>query len=373
MSEPLRIGLSFWGFLGDVKMDTEGNSLSTPDGNAAYGGYLIAAMQDRGHTVFAMQEDRDLPAWRRMGGNIFSAFSKERRTRAYENLVHADGWSLPELDLLLVEWRFPIPGRNCDTSDGTTYVFDASRHQPDYHRQMQILLHYRQKKTKIVLWDLDHKLTEHDERHWLPDGVLETSVAPRHLFVPRTRVEPPCHVPDLLQHPTRPSDPDRMMVYVGSRYERDDVITKWVRPVSDAFPLHVHFYGNWLKTVDECRALWPNVEFHDRITTSQFLDAYSTAGCVPLLAKQSYLDTGFITPRVWEALLFGSIPVGLGGHLGVERYTHYVADDPENLVLIAEFFGGVDCYARDKVRRECVERLEFMDARHFVETLENFA
>ena len=32
----MRIGYSYWGFLGDRKYDDNGNLLSTPDGNAFY-------------------------------------------------------------------------------------------------------------------------------------------------------------------------------------------------------------------------------------------------------------------------------------------------------------------------------------------------
>jgi len=372
----MKIGYSWWGFLSDVKMDEDGNSLSTPDGNATYGGYLIAAMQDRGHTVFAMQEDRDLPAYERFGYDIFSAFSRTRRLWAHEDLQDTRGINLPELDILLLEWRFPIPGRNCESvsEDGTVVFGDEPLTlQPDLIRQTELLRVYGARGTPIVIWDLDHKLTERDERGWPIKGVLETSVAPRRLFLPRTRVEPPCHVPDLLQHPLLPVDRKKMVSYVGSRYERDDIITQWIGPAARRHPEHVHFYGNWLKTIDECRSLWPGVEFHDRITTREFRGAYGDAGCVPLLAKEGYRETGFVTPRVWEALLFGSIPVGLAGHLGVENYVSHIAKDGDDFSLVAETLtADVDIENRRRIRRELVERLEFMDASNFVKKLEEF-
>ena len=377
----MRLGYSFWGFMADVKLARDGSELSTPDGNATYSWSIVREALRRDWTVYQMQEDRDEPAHRRLGDSIFAAFSQADRAYAYGSMIKTHGQSLPELDVLLLEWRFPIADRNCRMLPDGLVLLPPSRSapdfdtiQPDLFRQIELLQHYSQKKTKIVLWDLDHKLTIEGERFWLPHSILETSAQPRKLFRDRTRVEPPTIVSSLLQHHTLPSDLGRKLVYVGSRYERDDVIEEWIRPVSERWPGAVHFYGNWTRpeNLREAVRMWPRVNYCGRITTSQFWDAYGTAAACPLLAKRSYLETGFITPRIWEALLFGTIPVGLVTHRGIDRYLpdSLVARDPGHLGEIVERLAGISLAERHALRREIVGRIGFMDAGNFVDVLE---
>lgn len=371
----MRIGYSYWGFLGDNKFDEKGNVLSTPDGNATYGWSLIWEMQKRGHVVFAMQKDRDYFAWKKLGIDNFSAFSPDKRLSAYEGLKHTFGSSevLPELDILLVEWRFPIPGRNIDVIQkgeegrGDQYLYDPFRHQPDWNRQWEILNHYKEKNTKIILWDLDHKLTFQEESYWNPDAVFETSHSPLKLSKERIRVEPPFHIPDLLQHPTLPSDLNRKLVYIGSRYERDDVIDEWIRPAAERYPGEIEFHGKW---DDDAKARWPTIKMGERCTVKDFRKIYGNAGACPLLAKKSYLETGFITPRPWEALLFGTLPVGLSSAKGVNKYVEFMAHSPSDMLEIAETLVRCDISTRDHYRRANVEKLEFMDAKYFVDAVE---
>jgi len=376
----MRIGYSYWGFLGDNKIDGGGAEISAPDGNATYSWSLIWEMQRRGHTVHAMQDDRDWPGWKRWGQGNFAAFSMDKRRDAYCQLKHTFGSSeiLPELDILLVEWRFPIPGRNCGASDEKGVAFPVTEQgilrpefQPDLWRQVEILNHYKTKNTKIIIWDLDHKVEKRDELHWKPDAIFETSHSPLELSMKRTRVEPPFIISDLMQHPTLPPDPKRKLVYIGSRYERDDVITEWIGPVSKLFSGQVEFHGNWLKTHTECVGLWPDVSYRDRCTVKNFREIYGTAGACPLLAKRSYLDSGFITPRVWEALLFGTLPVGLSTTKGIDQYCDLVAKTPDDMKHIVEFTAHMDLKLRDQYRRENAAKLEFMDAKHFVDKVEN--
>ena len=51
----MRIGYSYWGFLGDRKYDDNGKILSTPDGNAFYSWSIINKLQSDGHTVFVQR------------------------------------------------------------------------------------------------------------------------------------------------------------------------------------------------------------------------------------------------------------------------------------------------------------------------------
>jgi hypothetical protein len=376
----LRFGYSYWGFLGDRKVEN-GVEVSTPDGNAAYSWSILWEAQRRGWETWLLQKDRDAEYVNGRRHDAFRSFSTHKRYSAWKNsnktittggVVLNDLDDLPDLDVVLIEWRFKIPGRNCEIEK------DDPAYQPDLDRQIELLEHFKRKGTKIILWDLDHKLPMDEEVYWSPDAVFETSVKPIVSFGPeRIRVEPPIIVDDLMQFATVAANPTRKLVYIGSRYERDDVIDEWIGPVSEKFPYQVEFWGNWTRepNLSECRDRWPKVLFNPRVTMSDFRKIYSTAVAVPILAKRSYMETGFITPRPWEALLFGSLPVGLSGHLGIEDYVAeaMVARDPEDLCDLLDYVSDMSLDERIETRSENVERLKHMDVRNFVDRIEEVA
>lgn len=363
----LRLGYSYWGFLGDNKVE-DGKHVSTPDGNATYSWSIIHEAHKRGWQVTALQRDRDLEAWGKFGGDNFAAFSREKRTEAYLMMRHAGRSNgkeaFPDLDVLLVEWRFPIPGRN------TPDVKGQPGYQIDLQRQTEILMHYKSKGTKIILWDLDHKLTLEDELLYVPDAIFETSAEPLHLCYKRTRVEPPVCTEDLLQYSTLSANPFNKLAYIGSRYERDDIITEYVKPTSDRWPFHVRFHGNWLKTVEDCRKFWPRIDYNDRVTVKDFRKIYGDAVACPLLAKKSYLESGFITPRPWEALMFGTIPIGISQAKGIEDYVLFHASTGEEMADIVGRMVEMPLGERDRIRRENIDKIGFMDVKHFVDKIE---
>ena len=368
----LKFGYAFWGFLADRKF-VNGREISAPDGNAAYSWSILREMQLRGWETYSLQRNRDEIYVLDSGIEAFRSFSDNDRLTAYldcKKTQSTNGYNLrllrelPHLDIVLIEWRWPIPGRN---SGVTKFSQD---YQPDLDRQIELLNFFKDKDTKIILWDLDHKLTIDDEMKWEPDAIFETAVEPRKLHIQRTRVEPPIFVDDLMQWSTLPASSERKLVYVGSRYERDDVIEEWIKPISNKFPFQVEFWGNWEQTIDECREMWPNVLYNRRITMSDFRDVYSTAVSCPLLGKRSYLQQGFVTPRIWEALLFGTIPIGLSCHKGIEDYVLFTVRDPNDLIEIVEEMSCLDVVDRDILRRENIERIRFMDVSNFVNKIE---
>jgi hypothetical protein len=103
-----------------------------------------------------------------------------------------------------------------------------------------------------------------------------------------------------------------------------------------------------------------------------FYDAYGSAVAVPLLAKRSYLETGFVTPRIWEALIFGSLPVGLGSHLGIDQYLppSLVARDARDMGDIVERLARMGEREREELRQEVARKICFMDESRFIKTLE---
>lgn len=371
----MRIGYLFRGYLGDIKLGPDLAEVSSPDGNATYSWTIEHECWNRrpGHTLIPLGENLDRHAAALHGGALFSSFSQEKRARSYERMLR-HGWSrlsdrlFPELDLVLIEWRWPIPGRN------TPADRDSPHFQGDLDRQQEVLKVYGDRGTPIVLWDLDHKLTWQDEEDLeltcdARPHVIETAVKPRGQVFQRHRVEPPCIAADLLQHDIDERRPAHHLGYIGSRYERDAEIDRWIAPVTPNRSHKAKFWGKW-EPADEVRQRWPGITFAGRIGVRGFRDAYSRIAAVPLLAKESYRQNGFITPRPWEAVLFGSIPVGLGGHLGVEQYTDHVALSAEHLMEIATHLRTVSPIRRRVLREEAAHRLSHMDARRFVDVLE---
>jgi hypothetical protein len=373
----MRIGYLFRGFLGDVKMDVNGNELSTPDGNATYSWSIEHECNRRRYKLIPLGPNLDAPAAERMGPDLFAAFSQRQRVSSYERMLR-NGWTrlsdrkFPELDLLLVEWRWPIPGRNTPDDRGKPGF------QPDLDRQEEVLRHYSDLGVPIVVWDLDHKLTADDERRWSMVGggggpsIIETSVKPIRQLYERTRVEPPILIDHLLQHKMVDRMPIYHIGYIGSRYERDESIDEWILPITPPNTHRAKFWGKW-EPRGEVEARWPGITFAGRIGVNGFYDAYSKVACVPLLAKRSYYETGFITPRPWEAILFGTIPVGLKGHLGIEQYTEFVAQDAHDLLNIAREIRTMSHVRREILREDAAHMLSHMDVRNFVDTLERLA
>ena len=118
--------------------------------------------------------------------------------------------------------------------------------------------------------------------------------------------------------------------------------------------------------------MWPNIKYNGRITTKDFRKAYGDAVACPLLAKKSYLETGFITPRPWEALLFGTIPVGLSTHYGIENYVmrECIVKDADDLADTVEWLAGMNEGHRRFFREENIKLISHMDVKNFVDELE---
>lgn len=368
----MRIGYLFRGYLGDVKLDADLREVSAPDGNATYSWSIEHECERRGYKLIPLGPNLDAPAAGIIGEGLFSSFSTRKRLLSYERML-IRGWSrlsdvkLPDLDLVLIEWRWPIPGRNTPADRG------SPNYQDDLERQRGVLYHYLNRGVPVVVWDLDHKLLRSDLDAWgAPWGrgirVIETAVRPR-VETGAVRVEPPTVTADLLQHDIDEQRPSHHLGYIGSRYERDETIDRWIRPITPPGTHRAKFWGKW-EPVDEVRTRWPGVTFAGRIGVRAFREAYSRVAAVPLLAKQSYYESGFITPRPWEAVLFGTVPIGLACHLGVDQYVDRVVGDAQGLLDAATQLRNVSPIRRRVVREEAAHMLSRVDVRNFVDVLE---
>jgi len=104
-----------------------------------------------------------------------------------------------------------------------------------------------------------------------------------------------------------------------------------------------------------------------------FYYVYSTAVACPILAKQSYLESGFITPRPWEALMFGTIPIGLSSHTGIKDYCEVIAEDASDMSALVGYLSKVSPRERGKIRKDNIEKIRFMDVSNFINKIEDVA
>lgn len=355
----MRVGYSFWGFLSDYKIKN-GKEISTPDGTAFYAWSIIHALLEAKHKVYRMMPDRDNEAIEKFGKVIFSSFAKEKRYNAYKSMIN--GWP-NDLDVLLMEWRFPIPGRNCKISKS------HPNYQPDLDIQNRMLEKYVNTRTRIIIFDLDYKITEEDEKKVNPYCILETSNKPKNTPSKRIPVDIPFDFEEIDTFKVKPANFLKHIAYIGNRYERDYMINKYLVPLKD---LNINLYGNWLESGRDSQERWPDFIYHDRISLKDFRKAYHDACVTILLSKVEYLKTGFMTARILESIFFGAIPIGLSEFYRIEKYL------PEYLIIKGANEARriinkslVDYAWRIKVITKLRKSLKIMDCRNFVKTIES--
>lgn len=383
----MNIGYSYWGFLGDMKFGDDGKLVSTPDGNAFYSWSIIDELQKRGHNVYQMMPDRDSNGSKILGDDIlFMSWAKDKRKSAYENMVKTfdaldlsklsesdvfacwDGCSCGGIDVILHEWRMAIPGRNTDDARG------SCRWQPDLFLQNCLIDYCIKHGIKMVIFDLDYKLTE-DHVKMIADRGLDFNVFELgNKWLDRDwakKVYIPFDFKSIYEFKPESFVRDKL-VYVGNRYERDWCIDKYIPSGIDG----VAVYGNWDEGGRDSKNRWPGIDFRHRLQTCEMHDVYSSSASTILLAKRDYCKFEFMTARVVEALFYCSVP------LFIEEY----GDE-----LIKTFAGGAAKYltvrSADDVKKKsselftnyvmrCTiinnmrERVEkFMDVRFFVDEL----
>jgi hypothetical protein len=300
----MRVGYSFWGFIGPGILDT-------PDGGRSHRGTLIRGLLDRGHELVLLQPDRD-------------ELEAGRPHELASFLSWHDG--LPEIDLLWLEWRWTIPGRNTPADRGRPGF------TPDLDRQRELIDHYTLGAgTPTLIWDKDLQLDMDDP---VARGanvlVAEPALYPRRgahrLLFPvadavldQALAEPsPC-----FGHGTTD------LIYVGNQYDRDDVFDEQFAPAAQQVSNRV--LGKWDK-----RERWPGVNFEGRVEFAEVAHAYRDALVTVLLMPDRYARAGQITQRLFEALLngcFAALPPGVRGGGVLVRPPLRVAG-PSDLVAV---------------------------------------
>jgi carbamoyltransferase len=247
VGEPVRIGYSFWGFLGPGITDT-------PDGGRSHRATLIDGLIAAGHDIVFLQPNRDLDE---ADCDLTSRYHWDQR--------------LPEIDALFLEWRWPINGRNT-TPCGTP------GHTCDLHGQDELLAHYTLgNRTQTMLWDKDRRLPAASPLRSAPGvSVCEPALAPSpgavSLLFPIADDALDSADPAALAAMPRPLP----LAYVGNQYDRDAAFAEFFVP---AAARHQHrVAGKWTRT-----AQWPHVTFTGRIAFPDVRPLYESALATILL------------------------------------------------------------------------------------------
>lgn len=324
----MRIGYSYWGFLGDRKYDDKGNILSTPDGNAFYSWSIINKFIEDGHQVIGIMPDRDEPGFRFEGVNLFSSWCKTSRSNAYMSMNHIeygdffdidnrdilsedaikvlwDMYHVNEFDVIIHEWRMPIIGRN------TSVDKDSENWQPDLFIQDALIRYCIKNNIKLIIFDLDYKIPMDLVEYFVYETkniyvfelgtkwssiAYETDGRCRKVYIPFD-----FRFMNLFKLKSKFTDD---IVYIGNRYERDWCIDKYLKDVPG-----VKVFGNWLEGQRHSEKEWPTINFGKRLQTSDMHDAYSNSATTILLAKREYCENGFMTARILEAIFYGCVPL----------------------------------------------------------------
>jgi hypothetical protein len=333
------IGLSYMAYWGDQFEDiASGDVFFLPD--------LILGLDKAGYKVYALQEDLDKQQPR------FENFLVEDRTKAY-NLINFTK-ELPDLDIVVVEWRWKMDGRNWNGEDGRDSV-----PMDDYYRQMEILEYYHNHtNTQVFIIDSDHKLSEDDERKWFKARILTFAQFPKEIIKKRQYVYWPfdskrltdrekyVHAPfSYRQENTYCTDPNFILSYIGNNYERDNEFNYWIGGIEHLLNSRIHLYGNWAKYPNKLLTLQEShssIVFHPKITKADMTYIYSRSLAVPLLAKDDYNTYGHMTHRLEEVMYSGSLPIGFAHFKGIEKFVipELIAKDDTHFFGILEKLAG---------------------------------
>lgn len=396
----MKIGYSFWGYLGDTKYDLQGNVASTPDGNAFYSWSIINKLQEDGHRIYGIMPDRDYSAFCHKpenGKHLFDSWCKEQRQTSYgymdniwdnNNFIASDSYYiirkmaknnqlygyiasfLDKVDIVLHEWRMPIPGRNVDISED-----DYISYQPDLDIQNCILKYYGEHPDKkLIIFDLDYKL-DVNELNKLPNYgnniyIFELGYKLHSKYPQAFHVEIPFDFRYINEFDPKEIEPYNNLVYVGNRYERDWCIDKYIPTEING----VKVYGNWCESGRDSKERWPNIKFGNRIQTKLMRDIYGNSKATILLAKKEYLENSFMTARILEAIFYGSVPLFIEeyGEKTIEKYAGKLA--PYLTVKNkSDVIDAVYAFEDDNLRVNTIkylrEHLKFMDVENFVDKI----
>lgn len=322
----MRIGYSMWGFLGHGVVDT-------PDGSRAYRRSFLDRLRAEGCDIVLLQRNRDLVE---AGDDVGGGYR-------WEPL------GFPKLDALVVEWRWPLPGRN-------TSPCGSAGHTCDLHRQTELVDWYtRQHATPTLIWDLDRRLPADDPLR----ALANVAVGEFALLTTPGAQQLACPVPDERLDAADATQLARRrrevpLVYVGNQYDRDDHFDRFFAPAA-ALVRH-QVAGKWTHT-----QAWPHVQFTGRAAYPDVERLHRHALATVLLAPERYWRVGHMTSRWWEALLAGCIPLLPARMCGADRFLPrdlHVNDGQDVIDRLAWLRGIAATREHAQLLAACLARLE---------------
>jgi len=270
----MRIGYSFWGFL----EEHEGSLFAqTPDGLRLSRPLLVNELLFRDHSIFCMQERRE--------------------KNEYGGVIYEKG--LPNLDILFVEWRWP-----------TYKNFGKEKVEPDWDRQAELLDYYCNSETRVIVLDTDHKIRLEDEKRWPQMEICDPSFRPKILSKKRSWMPIWTDFKPLFDTP----EYSYCYGYVGNRYEREASIQKYYGIPSIALRnagVQTIMWGNWLQRSPEREdpskiiSRYPTLSLGLRRGFYESMEILSGFSATTHISKNDYYETGYVSPRVFEALQCG--------------------------------------------------------------------
>ena len=336
MSGPWQIGYSFWGFLGPGIADT-------PDGGRSHRKVLIDALLKDGHDIVFLQLDRDLA---------------EARDHIGDDYRFDVGF--PDIDILVLEWRWPIPGRN-------TTACGRPGHTCDLHRQDALVDHYTlDAGVPTVVWDKDLRLPEDHRLR----TVSNVQVAEAALHARAGAVSLLFPVDDAVLDAADPAALVRYprslpLVYVGNQYDRDDAFDRFFAPPAAT---HRHrIVGKWTDT-----SRWPDLNFTGRIPFAEVAALYADALATVLLLPDRYSAIAQVTQRLPEAVLAGCVPITPATLQAAEHFapaTVHARDGREACRRLDHPAAIAGTPAHAELLADCLRRLETFRASRQTATL----
>ncbi|WP_222721935.1 hypothetical protein [Actinomadura alba] len=302
---------------------------------------LIDGLRSEGHEIVFLQPNRDLQ----------EAGTDLRRLYRWH-----DG--RPDIDALMLEWRWPIPGRN-NTPCG------MPGHTCDLHRQHDLLTYYTDRQgLPTVVWDKDRQLPADDPlRSRSNVTVCEAALYPTKgavsLLFPVADAALDAD-PNALAGGQRPWP----LTYVGNQYDRDEVFTRYFAP---AAAQHQHrVAGKWPRT-----EAWPHVTFIGRVPFPRVHMLYSSSVSTILLLPDRLMQAGQMTQRLAEAVLAGCVPLApaelQGAGYFVPDYLH-VRDGAQAAASITRLM-PMSLAERADAIGDCLAKLDIMRASRQISTL----
>ena len=384
----MRIGYSAWGFVGEGVIDS-------PDGGRITRALFLSRLIDKGYDVVWLQKNRDLDQYDK------PLFCKKNKTNIYYindpqkvslcDLQYTNA-IFPEIDVLFLEWRWPIYGRNCLALGENPTREYYKNYTPDLDRQIELILYYtnlHEKCPKIVIWDKDNTMTKQDEAfigtrmtlqdnsslNWNKVTIFSPALFPEKHIFNRHTLHFPCDLQKIKEAKVVKSF-DYLIGYVGSQYDRDEQVYKYINPFSFKNPQKVVFAGNWTKYKEKTihnLVNFPAIRFVDRILPSEMGKIYSKSLTSVLLCRPSYSETGHITQRIHEVASHGVIAIGLKEQKGIEQFIlkDNIISDAYELEKCIERLKFLSIDKRQDILNQQIEMLELFDINNVIKKFED--